>query len=61
MNYRQYYHLSFRGEADKQIVCCKKVNKGSVYIAQYPVRWTAQSALQFLCRKYDTIGPIGYD
>ena len=22
--------------------------KGSVYIAQYPVRWTAQSALHFL-------------
>ena len=26
----------------------KKEGKGSFYIAQYPVRWTAQSALHFL-------------
>ena len=26
----------------------KKKGKGSFYIAQYPVRWTAQSALHFL-------------
>ena len=27
---------------------CLKGKKGSFYIAQYPVRWTAQSALHFL-------------
>ncbi len=26
----------------------KKKGKGSFYIAQYPVRWTAQSTLHFL-------------
>ena len=29
------------------VVQCKK-GKGSFYIAQYPVRWTVQGALQFL-------------
>ena len=33
----------------KSIQCCIWVKgKGSFYIAQYPVRWTAQSALHFL-------------
>ena len=27
---------------------CREYKKGSFYIAQYPVRWTAQSALHFL-------------
>ncbi len=27
---------------------CVDMCKGSLYIAQYPVRWTAQSALHFL-------------
>ena len=31
------------------IICSRYVlKKGHIYIAQYPVRWTAQSALHFL-------------
>ena len=35
-----------RGEDRAQLF--KKKGKGSFYIAQYPVYWTAQSALHFL-------------
>ncbi len=34
--------------ADSIIPIRVKGKKGSFYIAQYPVRWTAQSALHFL-------------
>ncbi len=34
-----------------------KKGKGSFYIAQYPVRWTAQSALHFL-EGHVTLGPV---
>ena len=32
-------------------------SKGSFYIAQYPVRWTAQSALHFLPSLTDLFNP----
>ena len=34
--------------AVKKVSDVEKKSKGSFYIAQYPVRWTAQSALRFL-------------
>ena len=39
--------------------CCKG-NLGSFYIAQYPVRWTAQSALHFLPSLTDLFIPIPF-
>ena len=36
---------------------CKGKGKGSFYIAQYPVRWTAQSALHFLTPLADLFIP----
>ena len=38
---------------------CKK-DKGSFYIAQYPVRWTAQSALHFLPSLTDLFIPTPF-
>ena len=41
-----------RGEIEV-VWTCKGKGKGSFYIAQYPVRWTAQSALHF-CPPWQT-------
>ena len=38
------------------MIANKKKGKGSFYIAQYPVRWTAQSALHFLILKHNATG-----
>ena len=38
----------------------KKKGKGSFYIAQYPVRWTAQSASHFLPSLTDLIIPTSF-
>ena len=45
---------------NKLLKCRSKIkkSKGSVYIAQYPVRWTAQSALHFLPSR---TGPVHSD
>ena len=38
----------------------KKKGKGSFYIAQYPLRWTAQSALHFLPSLTDLFIPTPF-
>ena len=40
--------LSDVGNEEAQIALLHNKKKGSFYIAQYPVRWTAQSAVHFL-------------
>ena len=40
--------------------CKQKEGKGSFYIAQYPVRWTAQSALHFLPSLTDLFIPTPF-
>ena len=42
------------------VLYCKKKGKGSFYIAQYPVRWTAQSASHFLPSLTDLFIPTPF-
>ena len=42
------------------MVAIKGKGKGSFYIAQYPVRWTAQSALHFLPSLTDLFIPTPF-
>ena len=44
------WHMEFSRQQGKK-------GKGSFYIAQYPVRWTAQSALHFLPPLADLLIP----
>ena len=52
-NYSRLNNLTATGEG------CKK-GKGSFYIAQYPVRWTAQSASHFLPSLTDLFIPTPF-
>ena len=39
------------GMLERMGVLVQLKGKGSFYIAQYPVRWTAQSASHFVCAR----------
>ena len=52
-----------RGPPSRVLIFCahgKKKGKGSFYIAQYPVRWTAQSASHFLPSLTDLFIPTPF-